>query len=1071
MRKNLKSKVLLTLLAASVFYLPAYANAAETLEITADTPIDSTWFHADVFYDVNYNSYVNAVYHAKSLTDNTITISDSSIFGNYPYILGAYSYIDGNGENLTFLDNSINIGNENAFTADNYIKLYGAYSYIDDEGKNLTLSNNSVNIGNTNKFTVDNEDIEIYGAYSEVENEEGTNIKLTSNSVNIRNENVFTAKDEIEIYGAFSEIDYGDGYNVKISESSVNIGDSNTFNAKYDIDIFGVFSEVDENGELIDFSGNSVNISTGNTFTTDDDIYIRGAYSEVEDKNGTDIKLSSNSINIGNENKFDASSYIYLYGAHSDIDEYGELIDFSGNSVNIGTGNTFTADDSIYIRGAYSDIEDEDGTDINFTGNSVNISTGNAFTADNDIYLYGARSYISYGIGEAITLTNNHVNIGNDNTFTADYDIYLYGARSYIDYDGEDVELSNNIVNIGDGNTFTANGYIEIYGAYSDIDYGDGDNINLSGNTVTIGDGNTFTADYNIYLYGARSYIYYGGSATLSGNIVNINGSEFNEKTYIDGAYSDIDDSGTTTLSGNIVNINAGVFNGETYIDGAYSYTYGNEPVSLTGNKVNISGGEFNNRTYIYAAYAEYPGEATIENNTITVTGNAGGDGHDLSKVSLYGYDYYDENGTASITASNNNLIIDGWSGDVYGIGNFNSIEFKNIAKNEPVLALTESADLEGVDVTVSSFAAGQTFTAGETMTLIDKADNTLAFAEEKFTAQAGVAQQVSGIIKQEEGNDKSIIITVDSIGLSPQTNLVTQTRAATAAFVNQGTDLINDSLDVLGRDGTYGVKTFAAVQGNRSSYDVADDLKINGWSVIAGFGAENEHNGGDFAWGVFYENGSGNYRTYNTFNNEFFRGDGSMVYNGGGIAARYENAKGVYTEGSLRAGMLKNEMDNALRDASGASYGYDSESTYYGAHIGVGQIFEIDENTDLDVYGKFFHTYVEGDTVKIADDVFDFDSITSDRLRVGARVTKQQAKVNTYYGLAYEYEFNGDADMTAQGIRAERQSFGGGSGIAELGFNYQPGTDSPWNFDLNLRGYVGERQGGSFNVQATYTF
>ena len=72
---------------------------------------------------------------------------------------------------------------------------------------------------------------------------------------------------------------------------------------------------------------------------------------------------------------------------------------------------------------------------------------------------------------------------------------------------------------------------------------------------------------------------------------------------------------------------------------------------------------------------------------------------------------------------------------------------------------------------------------------------------------------------------------------------------------------------------------------------------------------------------------------------------------------------------------------------------------------------------------------------------------------------------------MAYEYEFNGDADMTAQGIRAERQSFGGGSGIAELGFNYQPGTDSPWNFDLNLRGYVGERQGGSFNVQATYTF
>ena len=106
-----------------------------------------------------------------------------------------------------------------------------------------------------------------------------------------------------------------------------------------------------------------------------------------------------------------------------------------------------------------------------------------------------------------------------------------------------------------------------------------------------------------------------------------------------------------------------------------------------------------------------------------------------------------------------------------------------------------------------------------------------------------------------------------------------------------------------------------------------------------------------------------------------------------------------------------------------------------------------------------------------MGSDKFDFDSVTSDRLRVGARVTKQQAKVNTYYGLAYEYEFNGDADMTAQGLRADTQSLQGSSVMAEVGFNYQPTPDSPWSFDLNMRGYTGERQGGSFNVQATYTF
>ena len=117
----------------------------------------------------------------------------------------------------------------------------------------------------------------------------------------------------------------------------------------------------------------------------------------------------------------------------------------------------------------------------------------------------------------------------------------------------------------------------------------------------------------------------------------------------------------------------------------------------------------------------------------------------------------------------------------------------------------------------------------------------------------------------------------MEGVSVNKQIDLVAENRAVAAAFINQGTDLIADSLDVISRDGNYGVKTFAAVQGNRSKYDVNSDLKINGWSTIVGVGSETEHNGGDFSWGVFYENGSGNYRTFNEFNNEFFRGDGKV--------------------------------------------------------------------------------------------------------------------------------------------------------------------------------------------------
>ena len=327
----------------------------------------------------------------------------------------------------------------------------------------------------------------------------------------------------------------------------------------------------------------------------------------------------------------------------------------------------------------------------------------------------------------------------------------------------------------------------------------------------------------------------------------------------------------------------------------------------------------------------------------------------------------------------------------------------------------------------------------------IDEAKVNIA---DEFTA--GVAVIGTGEVVSDTNSVKYVLKEVKQ---NKQIDLVAENRAVAAAFVNQGTDLISDSLDTLSRDGNYGVKTFAAVHGNRSKYDVNSDLKINGWSTIVGVGNAAEFADGDeFSWGVFYENGSGNYRTFNEFNNEFFRGDGSLVYNGGGIAARYENANGVYTEGSLRAGMLKSEMDNALRDGSGNYYGYDSESAYYGAHIGVGKIISLSDSSDLDVYGKFFHTYTEGDSFTVDKDKFEFDSITSDRLRIGARVTTNKANAfSTYYGLAYEYEFNGDADMRAQNLKAPTQSLQGSSYMAEVGFNYQPTPDSPWSFDLIL--------------------
>ena len=590
----------------------------------------------------------------------------------------------------------------------------------------------------------------------------------------------------------------------------------------------------------------------------------------------------------------------------------------------------------------------------------------------------------------------------------------------------------------------------------------------------------------------------FAGTATANENIVNIRDSLIditNADMGITGGFvSEVSNgkfTGLTSADNNIVNID------NSSVDVQYIVGGRNDRGQANNNVISIGENSFVNGRVI-GGWSEF---GSANNNIIEINGY-----NNLISSSLYGY--YAKEISENSEFKNNTLIVNDFNGGIEEVANFNKVTFNNLKWNTDAVSENNEVDISVTKIpektdggmyvakidNVGAIEIGKlgnnNLKTGDKAWLIftpkNNNDKISKFDGLEFKNYSGVAKIVSGNLLHEDdveftASDNSgttqtqhvgaLSAVVTGVERNKQTDLVASNRAVAAAFVNQGTDLIADSLDTLSRDGKYGVKTFAAVHGNRSKYDVNSDIKINGWSTIVGVGAENEHNGGDFSWGVFYENGSGNYRTYNDFNNEFFRGDGSLVYNGGGIAARYENSHGVYTEGSLRAGMLKSEMTDALSDGEN-KYGYESETAYYGAHIGVGKIFSLGDDSDLDVYGKFFHTYTEGDSFNVAGDEFEFDSINSDRLRIGARVTSnKENKFSTYYGLAYEYEFNGDAEMRAAGMKAPTQSLQGSSVMAEIGLNYQPTPDSPWSFDLNMRGYAGERHGGSFNVQATYTF
>ena len=100
------------------------------------------------------------------------------------------------------------------------------------------------------------------------------------------------------------------------------------------------------------------------------------------------------------------------------------------------------------------------------------------------------------------------------------------------------------------------------------------------------------------------------------------------------------------------------------------------------------------------------------------------------------------------------------------------------------------------------------------------------------------------------------------------------------------------------------------------------------------------------------------------------------------------------------------------------------------------------------------------------------FDGVNSNRIRVGARVTHALNERNKIYGgLAYQYEFSGEARATYRQGSAPSPSMKGSSGMIELGWQVKPGSKSPMTIDLGVTGWVGKQRGITANVQANWTF
>ena len=236
------------------------------------------------------------------------------------------------------------------------------------------------------------------------------------------------------------------------------------------------------------------------------------------------------------------------------------------------------------------------------------------------------------------------------------------------------------------------------------------------------------------------------------------------------------------TVNEDLSNTNASV------IAGAYATASSTEGTQndATGGKLTLTtGSKFKDGTNLYAGYAE---NGTATGNTMTLTGTA-----DVSNVNLFG------GGSGSNgDVSSNTLTVNDWTGSVNSLQNFKTIEFENIAWKPDATVLTVAANgdaLSGTAINLNSIylAGGQTFNTGEKMTLITGTEtNKLTITKDNVTAPedlsylAGVAVKGTGEATVDENG--TVTYTITSVELTPQTDMLAETHAASAAFVNQGT-------------------------------------------------------------------------------------------------------------------------------------------------------------------------------------------------------------------------------------------------------------------------------------------
>ena len=893
----------------------------------------------------------------------------------------------------------------------NYDAVYGGYD--DTEVSPPEVFENNVTITGTAETNI------VCGAYSFYGKVIENTVTISGNTLgNVVCGGGTGAADAIKnhiIIKANSEVNgivYGGKGVTSSKENDVMISDS-TINKT----VYG--GEADCNTEK-----NHVTIDASSTVKES----VFGGYSFKGDSKNNEVTINCGSVVTGN-----VAGGVALAGISD-----GNKVNIAHSSVNVNVYGGYGAKDSIG-----NIISITDGSSVNknvYGGYADNDKNGSA--EKNEVAI-GAGSKVSEDIygGYATHNTNeNKVSITNG----AEVGQSVLGGYSL------KADSKNNEVTINCGSVVTGN----VAGGVALAGISDGNKVNIAHSSV------------NVNVYGG-----YGAKDSI-GNIISItDGSSVNKNVY--GGYSFKGNSMDNTVTIDNSTVNENVYGGYTESDGAISE-------KIQNNKV-------------------------IFNNGAKIKGDV--------------YGGYDKLNKANIT--NNTLEVVGKGNEAKSIQNFDKLNFfitKDLIANDTMLKVTDTALINNAEIK-AGVELGTKLNENDKINLITagalKAENitTGTLTDGLINIDKGIkvaigpdGNKLVGVINGTTPPGGGGTTPPGGGGTTPpggggttppggggttppggggttpgagslyadaDAKSPVETQSAALTMLNLGHDLLttasyeNAALAVDGEE-EGSVNPFITMSANNQKLDTGSHVDLKAWNMNLGFAKKINNNSGKLIIAPVIEYGRGSYDSYL---DNGTHGDGDAHFWGAGLMAKQLNDDGLYYEGSLRAGRMSTDYQSAV--AGGIKY--DSDATYYAAHLGMGKVVQLNDKDTIDYYGKLFYTRQQGDKVTVGTGAtYDFDATTSLRTRLGARYTHQLSEKNAFYaGLAWQHEFDGESNAivatTLGSASAPAPSMKGDTGIMELGWRVN--NSDKFELGLGVNGSVGKQKGVGFNLSLNFSF